>query len=180
MKREQHNFRHVLLMKPTERFVSIAGNAHSFLFPSTPASPPLCRIAHIPQTFGQHNVAFAPSHLRKPSAKRLVRLPDSDDEFGLKPADSFGFSDDEDGSLAFSSEEEMGSSQGVDDGRREAIGEICWRDTVAQRSSYKVDGKPVRSDLGSSRELDFSDDERDDAVRGWRDADDIQFSSSSE
>ena len=162
---------------------SVAGNAHSLLFPSTVASlSPSHYIAHIPQTFTQHNVAFAPGHLRKPSAKRLVRLPDSDDEFGLRPADSFGFSDDEeDGSLVFSSEEEMdNNSQGIDDGRKEAVGEICTRDTIAQYSPRKINGETVRSNSGSSEELDFSDDERDDAVKGRRVADDIQFSSSSE
>ena len=160
---------------------SVAGNAHSLLFPPTAASPsPSHYIAHMPQTFGQHNVAFAPGHLRKPSAKRLVRLPDSDDEFGLKPADSFGFSDNEDESLTFSSEEEMDDSQGVDDGRKEAGKEIGMRDRMAQHSLREMKGKSVRSDSGSSKELDFSEDERDDAVEGRRDADDIQFSSSSE
>lgn len=72
---------------------SVAGSPHSFLFPPTDAASvlPSHSIVRIPQTFGQHNVASGPAHLRKPSAKRLVRLPDSDDEFGLKPADSFGF-----------------------------------------------------------------------------------------
>ena len=161
---------------------SVAGSAHSLLFPPTEASPsPSHYIVHMPQTFGQHNVAFAPNHLRKPSAKRLVRLPDSDDEFGLKPADSFEFSDDEEyRNLVFSSEEEMDNSQGVDDGRKEAGKEVCMRDRMAQHSPRKMNGKSVRSNSGSSKELDFSEDERDDAVEGRRDADDIQFSSSSE
>ena len=86
---------------------AITGNAHQFLFPSTAAgTPPYRYIVRVPQTFGKHNVASGPAHLRKPSAKRLVRLPDSDDEFGLRPTDSFGFSDDEDEDLMFSSDEE--------------------------------------------------------------------------
>ena len=161
---------------------SVAGSAHSLLFPPNAASIPSSHyIAHIPQTYGQHNVALAPSHLRKPTAKRLVRLPDSDDEFGLKPADSFGFSDDEEnGSLVFSSEDEMENSQGVDDGTKKAGREVCMRNKMAQHSPRKMNGKSVRSTSESSQELVFSDDEKDDAGKRRGDADDIEFSSSSE
>ena len=157
---------------------SVAGSAHLLLFPPDAASLlPSHYITHIPQTFGQHNVAFAPNHLRKPSTKRLVRLPDSDDEFGLKPADSFGFSDDEeDESLVFSSEEEMDSRQSTDHRIKEAGSETLMRDRRAQHSPHKKNGKSVRSDSGSSQDLDFSDDEG----KSRRDADDIDFSSTSE
>ena len=161
---------------------SVAGSTHSLLFPPNAASLPASHyIVHIPQTFGQHNVAFAPSQLRKPSAKRLVRLPDSDDEFGLKPADSFGFSDEEENeSLVFSSEEEMEKSQGVDDGTKKADNEISMRDRMAEHTLRKKNRKSARSNSGSSQELDFSEGERDDAVKGRREVDDIEFSSSSE
>ena len=160
---------------------SVTGNTHSLLFPPTVASaPPSHSIVHIPQTFGQHKVAPVPGHLRKPGAKRLVRLPDSDDEFGLKPADSFGFSDDEDEDLAFSSEEDRKDGRNVNGREKEAGREICAQNRVAQRSTRKVDSTRVRSASGSSEELDFSENETDGALKGTRGTDDIEFSSSDE
>ena len=159
---------------------SVAGNTHSFLFPPTAASPlPGHSIVHVPQTFGQHNVASAPSHLRKPSAKHLVRLPDSDDEFGLKPADSFGFSDEEDEDLAFSSDEEMDNSQGANDRGKEGRGELHMEDRMAQHSPRMVRRTSLRSESGSSEELDFSENETEKRKVKEED-DDIQFSSASE
>ena len=161
---------------------SVTGDIHSLLFPPTAASsPPSHFIVHIPQTFGQHNVAPVPSHLRKPGAKHLVRLPDSDDEFGLKPADSFGFSDDEDEDLAFSSEgdgEDGRSANGRGKGAGRGLG--AQKRTTAQRSRREVDRRPVRSTSGSSEELDFSENETDGALIGRRGTDDIDFSSSDE
>ena len=160
---------------------SVTGNMHSLLFPPTAASsPPSHFIVHIPQTFGQHNVTPVPAHLRKPGAKRLVRLPDSDDEFGLKPADSFGFSDDEDEDLAFSSEEDKKDGRSVNGREKEAGREICAQNRTAQHSPRKVDRRTVRSASGSSEELDFSENETDGALKGKRGTDDIEFSSSDE
>lgn len=161
---------------------SVAGSPHSFLFPPTDAVSvlPSHSIVRIPQTFGQHNVASAPAHLRKPSAKRLVRLPDSDDEFGLKPADSFGFSDEEDEDLMFSSEEDMDESRGRHErgGREER--EVCMQDGTARYLLRKINRTPARSGSGSSEDLDFSESETDHALKRKRDREDIQFSSSSE
>lgn len=162
---------------------SVTGSTPSLLFPPGAASSlPSHSIVHIPQTFGQHNVAASPSHLRKPSVKRLVRLPDSDDEYGLKPADSFGFSDEEgEEDLTFSSEEEMEERQPMNAKRgKEAGREVRVRTRKAQRSSHKVNRTSVRSESGSSEELDFSENETDNTHKGKRDTDDLQFSSSSE
>ena len=160
---------------------SVTGNIHSLLFPPTAASsPPSHFIVHIPQTFGQHNVAPVPSHLRKPPAKRLILMPDSDDEFGLKPADSFGFSDDEDEDLAFSSEEDKKDGRSVNGREKEAGREICAQNRTAQHSPSKVDRRTVRSASGSSEELDFSENETDGALKGKRGTDDIEFTSSDE
>lgn len=62
-------------------------------------------ILRIPQTFGKSNTVQAPPHLqRRKALKRMVRLPDSDEEFGMKPSDSFSFSDEEEEeSIDFSS-----------------------------------------------------------------------------
>ena len=160
---------------------SVTGNLHLLLFPPTAASsPPSHFIVHIPQTFGQHNVAPVPGHLRKLGAKRLVRLPDSDDEFGLKPADSFGFSDDEDEYLTFSSEEDTKDGRSMNGREKEAGREICAQKTTAQHSPRNVDRTPVRSASGSSEELCFSENETDSALKGKRGTDDIEFSSSDE
>lgn len=64
-------------------------------------------ILRIPQTFGKSNTVQVPPHLQRRAPKRMVRLPDSDEVFGMKPADSFSFSDEEDqGGLDFSSSSE--------------------------------------------------------------------------
>ena len=158
---------------------SVSGSMHLLLFPPTADSYLPCHfIVHIPQTFGQHNAATALSRRRKPSVKRLVRLPDSDDEFGLKPADSFGFSDEED--LTFSSEEEMNIGRGVCEREKEARRDSCMKDRMAQHSPHKVDRMSARSESGSSEELDFSENETDNVLENKQDTDDIQFSSSSE
>ena len=160
---------------------SVTGNIHSLLFPTTAASsPPSHFIVHIPQTFGQHNVAPVPGHLRKPGAKRLVRLPDSDDEFGLKPADSFEFSDEEEGDLAFSSEEDTKDGRNVKGRGKEAGREISVQKITAEPSPRKVDRTPGRSASSSSEELDFSDNETDGALKRNRGTEDIEFSSSDE
>lgn len=162
---------------------SVAGSPHSFLFPPTDAASvlPSHSIVRIPQTFGQHNVASAPAHLHKPSAKRLVRLPDSDDEFGLKPARiALDFSDEEDEDLMFSSEEDMDESRGRHErgGREER--EVCRQDGTARHLSRKINRTSARSGSGSSEDLDFSESEMDHALKRKRDREDIQFSSSSE
>ena len=162
---------------------SVSGSTPSLLFPPGAASsPPSHSIVHIPQTFGQHNVPTPPGHLRKPSVKRLVRLPDSDDEYGLKPADSFEFSDEEgEEDLTFSSEDEINESQPLNGKRgKEAEREVGVQTRKAQYSSHKVNKTLVRSKSGSSEELDFSENETDNAHEGKRDTDDLQFSSSSE
>ena len=160
---------------------SVTGHMHSVLFPPNAASsPPSHFIVHIPQTFGQHNVAPVPGHLRKPGAKRLVRLPDSDEEFGLKPADSFGFSDDEVEDLIFSSEEDTKDGRNVNGREEEAGRGIYAQKTMAQHSPRKVDRTPVRSASGSSEELCFSENETDSALKGKQGTDDINFSSSDE
>ena len=160
---------------------SVTGSTPSLLFPPGAAgSLPSHSIVHIPQTFGQHNVATPPDHLRKPSVKRLVRLPDSDDEYGLKPADNFGFSDEEgEEDLTFSSEEEMKESQPMNGKRGKKVGrEVLVQTRKGQYSSHKVNRTPVRSESGSSEELDFSENETDTVHKGKRDTDDLQFSSS--
>ena len=160
---------------------SVTGNMHSLLFPPTAASSPSSHfIVHIPQTFGQHNVAPVPGHLRKPGAKRLVRLPDSDDEFGLKPADSFGFFDDEDEDLTFSSEEDTKDGRNGNGREKEAGRGIYAQKTTAQNSPRNVNRTPARSTSGSSEELCFSENETDSALRGKRGTNDIEFSSSDE
>ena len=161
---------------------SVTGSVHPLLFPPSAAgSLPSHSIVHIPQTFGQHNVASSPIHLRKPSAKRLVRLPDSDDEFGLKPADSFGFSDEEEGEdFIFSSDEEITDSHGVNQKDAEEGKEIRVQNGMAQRLSCKVDRTTVRNESGSSEELEFSENETDNALQSKRNTDEILFSSSSE
>ena len=151
---------------------SVTSNVHQLLFPPDTADPPPAHsIIHIPQTFGQHNVPPTPVHLRKPSVKRLVRLPDSDDEFGLKPADSFGFSDDElDGSLVFSSDEEPSGTNLRSIGHREE----------KDYEAVGVKDKGARRQSESSEDWDFSDAEAKNASKTKICADDIQFSSSSE
>ena len=159
---------------------SVTGSVHPLLFPPNMAKSLRSHsIVHIPQTFGQHNVASAPAHLRKARAKRLVRLPDSDDEFGLKPADSFDFSDDEEGEvLVFSSNEELRESQDTSRKRKETRGEVCEQNRLAPNLSRKVNRTTPSND--SSEELDFSDNETDRSLDGKRHDDDLQFSSSSE
>lgn len=160
---------------------SVTGNTHAFLFPPDTARVlPSHSIVRIPQTFGQHNVASAPVHLRKPSAKRLVRLPDSDDEFGLKPADSFEFSDEEDEDMIFSSEEDMDESQGRNERGGQEKRKVCIQASTARHLSRKVKRTSARSESESSEDLDFSEIEMDYRRTTKRDAEDIQFSSSSE
>ena len=160
---------------------SVTGSLHSLLFPPNAASSlPFHSIVHIPQAFGQHNVASTPGHLRKPRAKRLIRLPDSDDEFGFKPVDSFGFSDEEDGDLMFSSEEEVIDSHGIKERQKDGGNETYVQRGKARHSPRKVNKILPRSKSGSSEELDFSENETDNALRRKQDTDDIQFSSSSE
>ena len=159
---------------------SVTGSVHRLLFsPKLAESLRSHSIVHIPQTFGQHNVASAPAHLRKARAKRLVRLPDSDDEFGLKPADSFDFSENEEGEiLTFSSDEELKESQDTSRNRKETGGEIREQNRLAQGLSRKVNGMTPSND--SSEELEFSENETCKPLNGKRHNDDLQFSSSSE
>ncbi|KAG8528827.1 uncharacterized protein KY384_006516 [Bacidia gigantensis] len=86
-----------------------SGTKHTVLFPSTASCGPHSHtLIRVPQTFGQHNIPRVPAHQHKPRLKRLVRLPDSDEEFGFKAADSFEFSDEEGSEdMAFSSDEEV-------------------------------------------------------------------------
>ena len=64
-------------------------------------------ILRIPQTFGKSNTVKAPPHLQRRAPKPMVRLPDSDEEFGMKPEDIFSFSDEDDkDSFDFSSSSE--------------------------------------------------------------------------
>ena len=149
---------------------SVTGNAYSLLFPYDTAEAPTSHtLLRIPQTFGQYNVATAPSHIQRPRPKRLVRLPDSDEEFGLKGADSFGFSDDEERDLVFSSDEE-------------AVNNHCIRQTQTQVLQSSANGKhSVRSE--SSEELEFSENESyetGEAMKSKGGADDIEFSSDEE
>ena len=160
---------------------SVTGSLHLLLFPPNAASSlPFHSIVHIPQTFGQHNVASTPGHLRKPSAKRLVRLPDSDDEFGFKAVDSFEFSEEENGDLTFSSEEETNDDHGIKERQKDASKETYVQRCKARHSPHKVNTILVRSESGSSEDLDFSENETDNALRRKQNTDDIQFSSSSE
>jgi len=52
-------------------------------------------ILRVPQTFGRSAIVQTPPHMAKKTPKRLVRLPDSDSGFGMKPSDSFDISEDE-------------------------------------------------------------------------------------
>lgn len=162
---------------------SVTSSVHQLLFPSVATDlPPSHSIVHIPQTFGQHNVPPPPVHLRKPSVKRLVRLPDSDDEFGLKPADSFGFSDDElANSLKFSSVDEKEGVNRPSNKQREgkmerALDAEIWSPPHTTQELIAV-AKLKHSD--SSEELDFSSDEVNNAFKAKHCTNDIQFSSSS-
>ena len=163
---------------------SVTSSVHPLLFPPAAAgSLPSHSIVHIPQTFGQHNVPQAPVHLRQPSAKRLVRLPNSDDEFGLKPADSFGFSDDEQGDdLVFSSDDGNActDSRSINQREEKMEIEIGVQNRMAQHSVCTVDKMTARRESGSSEELDFSENEADNALKAKQHIDDIQFSSSEE
>ena len=166
---------------------SVTGNSHELLFPPAAAdSLPSHSILHIPQTFGQHNVPVAPVHLRKPGAKRLVRLPDSDDEFGLKPADSFGFSDDELGeSLVFSSDdddEQTGTDRRRINEREVKIHEARRAKNISiPHRTHRVHTTAPRRQSDSSEELEFSDAEVKNTSKTKKlCTDDIQFSSSSE
>lgn len=163
---------------------SVTSSVHPLLFtPAAAGALPSHSIVHIPQTFGQHNVPQAPVHLRHPSAKRLVRLPDSNDEFGLKPADSFGFSDDEQGDdLVFSSDDANTCTdrRSINQGEETMEKEIGMQNRVAQHSMCTLNKMTARRESGSSEELDFSENEADDALEAKQLIDDIQFSSSEE
>lgn len=158
---------------------SVTSSVHQLLFPPAAMDlPPSHSIIHIPQTFGQHSIPPPPVHLRKPSVKRLVRLPDSDDEFGLKPADSFGFSDDEvANSLTFSSDDERGGVK-QREGKMETVLGAESRRTPHPAHELKAVATTRHSD--SSEEFDFSDVEENNAFKAEHCTDDIQFSSSSE
>lgn len=163
---------------------SVTSSVHELLFPPAATDlPPSHSIIHIPQTYGQHNIPRPPVHLRKPSVKRLVQLPDSDEEFGLKPADSFGFSDDEmANSLIFSSDDEQA---GVNrrrikqtEGKMERAFGAEIRSTP--HKAHKFDAAATSKHSDSSEELDFSDIEVKNAFKARQCTNDIQFSSSSE
>lgn len=174
---------------------STSGTEHTVLFPHNAAAsaspPPSHSIVRIPQTFGQYNVPRLPMHQRKPCMKRLVRLPDSDDEFGFKPSDSFDFSDGEDSDdLAFSSDEETYASASAN--KSEVVGvpvhsrKPCLNADWSHRmsSAKKGDihgGSKTREMTSSSEELDFSDEEEAADLaktKSSSSADDLEFSSS--
>ena len=156
---------------------AVTGNAHQLLFPPAATStPPSHYIVRVPQTFGKHNVASIPAHLRKPSAKRLVRLPDSDDEFGLRPADSFGFSDEEDEDLMFSSDED---TLNVNQNEKSTRREMHTRNSASRQDLRSIDRPRTSGDSDSSEDLDFSENEFDSRSKQKQDTDDIAFSSSS-
>ncbi|KAL9632750.1 MAG: hypothetical protein Q9164_005123 [Protoblastenia rupestris] len=157
---------------------SISGTEHTVLFPPRASNgPPSHSIVRIPQTFGQHNVPRIPIYQRKPCLKRLVRLPDSDEEFGFKPADSFEFSDEEGSEdLAFSSDEEAHNSAPSNDSKDGMQFGVSLN--TSRVPSNTQDRLNVRSTTLSSEELEFSDEEAADATKDKRSADDMQFSSS--
>ena len=163
---------------------SVTSSVHQLLFPPTAADlPPSHSIIHIPQTYGQHNIPRPPVHLCKPSVKRLVRLPDSDDEFGLKPADSFGFSDDElANSLTFSSDEEKDGVNRPSNKQGEGKMERALGAEVKStpHTAHKLNTAATNRHSDSSEELEFSDIEENNASKAKPYTNDIQFSSSSE
>ena len=162
---------------------SVTGKAYSILFPPDAQTDAASHfIAHVPHTFGHQNVPFPPRHLRKLKHKRLVRLPDSDDEFGYKAADSFEISDDEAEDLVFSSDEEDST---VDDqkttreeGQRNV--EIEMQGTRGQKSVPQSKGKSRRRVSDSSDELQFSENESPGVGYRKHLKDDLEFSSSEE
>ena len=157
---------------------SVSGTEHTVLFPPCASNRHLSHsIVRVPQTFGQHNVPRIPIHQRKHCLKRLVRLPDSDEEFGFKPADSFEFSDEEGSeTLAFSSDDEAHNSAPTNDSKRGMQSGVSL--TAGQEPSNTQDRLNVRSTTMSSEELEFSDEETAGATRHEPSADDMQFSSS--
>lgn len=163
---------------------SVTSSVHQLLFPPAATDlPPSHSIVHIPQIYGQHNIPRPPVHLRKPSVKRLVHLPDSDDEFGLKPADSFGFSDDEMAkSLIFSSDDEQaGVSRRSIKSREGKMGKALGAEIMSiPHKAHSFDTTATSRHSDSSEELDFSDIELNNAFKAKQCTNDIQFSSSSE
>ena len=160
---------------------SVTGKAYTVLFPAeVEAFLTSHFIAHVPHTFNHHKTPLASRHLRKPRTRRLVRLPDSDDEFGFKPADSFNFSEDE-------SEPDLGSDEGDADGdgqqtcvtkARSAV-DSKMQDLGGQRTGLGIEKKEVKGlDSESSEELEFSDKEPANIFRTKYVADDLRFSSS--
>ena len=111
-------------------------------------------ILRIPQTFGQTNVVQPASHLRKRVPQRLVRLPDSDEEFGMRPVNSFDFSDDEHESIAFSSDD----ATDEDEARPSKAKRVTTEQTVDASFSALQQGRDSGQD-GSSSDMTFSDGE---------------------
>jgi len=163
---------------------SVTSSVHQLLFPPAATDlPPSHSIIHIPQTYGQHNIPRPPVHLCKPSVKRLVRLPDSDNEFGLKPADSFGFSDDEmANSLTFSSDDEQEDVNRRSIKQREGKMETALGAEIGStaHTARKLNAAVTNRHSDSSEEFDFSDTEVNNASKAKQCTNDIQFSSSSE
>ena len=159
---------------------SVTSSVHQLVFPPFVTDfPPSHHIIHIPQTFGQHNIPRAPVHLGKPSVKRLVRLPDSDDEFGLKAADSFGFSDDE---LTFSSDDEQTGSgrRSINQKEGRIKKALDGKSRGTQHAACQPNAAAAKRHSSSSEELDFSDFEVNKASKTKQCTNDIRFSSSSE
>ena len=142
-------------------FTAVTGTTHQCLFSPRSASLSSTHyIVQIPHTFGQRNVPTKPANLKQPKARRLARLPDSDDEFGFRPADSFEFSDDEIDELEFSSDDgevdpNPSQSKTIKSGtQRSKEGISLSQHVLRERIHAKT---AAQSD--SSEEFDFSDDD---------------------
>jgi hypothetical protein len=148
--------------------ISVTGSASQNLFADDSDSDsengdPTHKVLRVPASFGKVNGAKRPQHLRRRPWKRLMRIPDTDLEFGIKPVDSFELSDegeeDSDSFVLSSSDEmenervekvELGHSYKASENTPQDLGE-----TEVPKSAPRPRHNSRRS--SSSSELVFSD-----------------------
>ena len=156
---------------------AVGGREYTILFPVEATTSPISHfIAHVPHTFGHHKTLPSPRHLRKPRTRRLVRLPDSDDEFGFKPADSFEFSDEDELDLGSDEKETDLSEKEVRIKKERDTENSNTRGKGSQRSGLGLE-KVGGLDSDSSEELEFSDKDSSNIIQREHVADELQFSS---
>lgn len=77
---------------------SFTSNVHELIIPDLDHPPRAHYLLRIPRSLGNSHTIRAPTHFSRRIPRRLVRIPDENVEFGMKPSDSFGFLDDDEGS----------------------------------------------------------------------------------